>query len=246
MRLQKFRRTLLFWSFMLFSFTFVYLSPFMAVMGTVYRTVSGGLLFWGLFGITALILGRSGCGYLCPLGGLQEALHGGMEKPLKKVKYLKILKYVMFAAWIGGIAYAAVVTGGWNKVHVRFMLDSGLPPYDLGAYTALLAFMLFAAIPAMLLGRRGFCHYFCFFAPLNIIGNRIGRLLRIPALRVRVKEKEKCIECRLCDRACPMTLEVTKMVQEGAINHLECISCGNCSAVCRHSAIEYGFKTPQG
>lgn len=245
MRLQRFRRTLLFFSFMLFSFTFMYLSPYLAVLGTFHRTVSGGLLFWGLVLVTSPLLGRSACGYLCPLGGLQESLHGGMDRPLREIKYLKIVKYLIWAAWVGAIAAAAIASGGWGKIHVRFMNGNGLPPYSAEAYIIMLGFMLLAALPAMLIGRRGFCHYLCFFSPLNIVGAWIGRLLRLPTLRVSTLSQGKCKECHLCERSCPMSLPVRTMVGSGAINHHECIACGSCSAACKSGVLGYGFRTPQ-
>lgn len=241
MRLQKIRRTILFFSFLLFPFTFMYLSPYIAVMGTIAGVAASGLLFWGLFGVTSVALGRSACGWICPLGGIQRSLDSQIEKPLRTIRYVKIVKYAIWAAWIGAIAAIAVVKGGYHKVDVLFMNETGFPPYPLDAYIAMLSFMLLAAVPALVWGRRAFCHYLCFFSPLNILGTALGRKLRLPALSVRVKDKTTCKNCHLCDKSCPMSLEVEKMVSQGAIDHLECITCGMCSAVCRHGALKYGF-----
>lgn len=244
MTLQRVRRTLLFFSFMFFSITFMYLSPYLAVVGTAYRTVASGLAFWALVMVTAPLLGRSMCGYLCPLGGLQDCLHDGLQKPLVRVRFLKALKYVIWAMWVGAICAIAVAKHGWASVNLLFHNERGLPPYAPESYVYLFGFMLLAAIPAMLLGRRGFCHYLCFFSPLNIIGERLGRRVHLPALRVRVSHHSACNSCRLCDKACPMSLGVSKMVERGAVDDAECIACGSCSAACKSGALAYGISVP--
>ena len=225
----------------IFSFTFMYLSPYLAVMGTIKGVAASGLLFWTLFLITSPILGRSACGYICPLGGLQDSLHAGLEKPVVRVRLLEVTKYLIWAVWMLAIALALRASGGWRRIDLLYGNETGLPPYHAEAYVIMFAFMLATALPALLFGRRGFCHYFCFFAPLNVIGAKVGRWLRLPMLRVAVADPTGCRSCRLCDRACPMSLPVQEMVKSGGIRDDECIACGACSTACKPGAIKYGF-----
>lgn len=159
------------------------------------------------------------------------------------MKFLAVVKYIIWAGWIGAILYLAIRVGGYT--HVDLMWENpGFPPYELGAHIAWLGFSLLPVVLVLLLGRRAFCHYLCFFAPLNIIGTRMGRWLRLPMLGAHVVAADRCIACRKCSKACPMSLDVTGMVQRGAIRHTECITCGSCAATCGQAVIAYGVRRP--
>ncbi len=41
--------------------------------------------------------------------------------------------------------------------------------------------------------------------------------------------------------ACPISLEVAKMVQAKSMLHTECILCGSCADNCPHGVIRYSF-----
>ena len=51
-------------------------------------------------------------------------------------------------------------------------------------------------------------------------------------------DKNKCVSCGKCARACKMDVDVTK-----APNHTECIRCGMCIRACPTNAVSfrYGF-----
>lgn len=238
--MQAVRRTLLYFSFLLFPITFIYFSPYLAVDGTREGVVSAGLITWLAVTVSAVIVNRGFCGWACPLGGLQEALPAALGKPLRQPKWGRASKYTIWAMWVGSIAVIASMVGGYRKVDIWFH-NPGFPPYSDLAHYAFLFFVLLTAIPALFLGRRAFCHYLCFFSPLNILGSRLGYALRLPMLRVRVVEQSKCTQCKRCNRECPMSLDVSGMVARGAVKNRECIACGNCSAVCPAGTLGYGF-----
>jgi len=237
MIVQKVRKSLLLLSVLLFPVTFMYISPAMAIGGTLFRTVSGGLLFWFLVLVTAPFLGRSFCGFLCPLGGVQMACDGALGRPKVSVKYMSAIKWIIWAAWIGLICFFAVQVSGWNKVDLLWE-NPGFPPYAREAYFFWLGFTLLPVLLVLLLGKRSFCHYLCFFSPLNIIGDRVGRWLRLPRLHLAVASG-RCSQCRKCARECPMSLDVPAMVAGGAIDHTECITCGSCAGACKTSAVTW-------
>lgn len=51
-------------------------------------------------------------------------------------------------------------------------------------------------------------------------------------------DKDKCVSCGACEKACKMDVDVTKNP-----NHTECIRCGMCMKSCPTNAIcyKYGF-----
>ncbi len=238
--LQRARRTILLISFLLFPITFVYMSPALAIGGTYDGVASSGLLWWAFVAVSSLIVGRAFCSYACPLGGIQEALHSAADRPLRTVRYLKVVKYAIWAAWIGLIVMFAATRGGWSRVDI-FYQNPGFPPYDRQAHIAFLIFALLPVVMGLLLGKRAFCHYLCFFAPLNIIGTKLSAACRLPALGVHVTDREKCTRCKRCAAACPMSLDVPAMVARGPIDHTECITCGSCASTCQSGALHYAF-----
>jgi ferredoxin len=75
-----------------------------------------------------------------------------------------------------------------------------------------------------------------------IIGRKIRNWLHLPALHLKA-DPEKCTQCNTCTTNCPMSLDVTGMVQRGKMENTECILCGNCVDGCTREAIRYSFDT---
>ena len=74
-----------------------------------------------------------------------------------------------------------------------------------------------------------------------VIGSSIGRFLHLPQLHVEA-DKDKCISCGKCSRACPMGLDVKQLVTEGRnAKCTECIQCGACIDECPKSVLRYRF-----
>jgi NAD-dependent dihydropyrimidine dehydrogenase PreA subunit len=96
-------------------------------------------------------------------------------------------------------------------------------------------------IPALLLGRRAGCHVLCWMAPFMVVGRAIRNLMRWPALRLR-SDSSLCIGCGACSEACPMSIDVQKLVARQRMEHRDCILCGSCVDRCRKSTIRYSFS----
>ncbi|MBQ5676438.1 MAG: 4Fe-4S binding protein, partial [Lachnospiraceae bacterium] len=93
-------------------------------------------------------------------------------------------------------------------------------------------------------GRRASCHYICWIAPFMVIGRKLRNLLGTPALQLEADET-KCIDCKICERECPMSLPVNEMVKEQEMEQSECILCGKCADSCPKKAIKLTFGTPK-
>ena len=202
-----------------------------------------------LFGI---VLGRLICGFLCPFGLVQDLFHKiplpklkvpkHIDKPLRYVKYLVLLLFVFlmpvflvnqfgiappyFCKWIcpAGIlegAFPLVAKNESIRACLGFLFDWKL---------AVLILVLLASIFIY----RPFCKYLC---PL---GGFYGLFNRFAFYRLYV-DKSLCVNCKQCERHCPMQVEVLK-----DINSAECIRCGKCKSICPTQAIQGGFlkKTP--
>jgi polyferredoxin len=199
--------------------------------------------FWTLFTVTALFFGRAACGYICPLGAIQETKDRMAPKQLARIKYLKVIKYVLAIAWVGAIIYFAVLAGGYKTVNLLYNTESGVSVDSAQGWITYFMIVLIVLLPVFFIGKRGFCHYFCPWGVLNITGTRIKNFLRWPSLHLEA-DSDKCKRCLTCDKSCPMSLEVSKAVQSGSMDNTECILCGTCVDNCPNGVIAYSWHRP--
>jgi ferredoxin-type protein NapH len=89
---------------------------------------------------------------------------------------------------------------------------------------------------------RAFCKYVC---PIPVI-QKLGA--RFALLKVKI-DKEKCIDCLLCEKNCPMNIRLLTYKNRGQrVLSTECILCGTCADICPKQAIgitaklDCGFK----
>lgn len=238
-RRQRIRRTLLFAFFLLLPITLNYYSPALMTQGTAERVASFSLFTWGAIFVTSLVIGRAFCGYGCPFHGLQMTAEKVGSRSHKRVRFLAVTKYALWALWVGAVVAFAVAMGGWERIDLLYMTEHVVSidsPMNLVVYYALVGITL----APLGLGKRGFCHYFCPFGVWGIVGTRLSSALRLPRLRLR-SDADACTACKRCDRTCPMSLPVSEMVAAGDMTATECILCGSCVDECPSKAISYGF-----
>jgi polyferredoxin len=235
------RRLILFLSFVFFSFTFVYMSPYLAVFGSIFGIFTCGLLFWVIFLVASFLVGRAPCGWICPLGALQEYTDDIVHRKLVKVPGLPWLRNILFVGWAGAIVILAARAGGFH----RFSLTGGfaplLPPYDAPAYVIFYGMLITMPLMVFILGKRAFCRYLCFFGmPLGRIGAFWKQKLGYSSLQLRC-DVSLCKKCGLCDKYCVNSVPVGILAQNGIIEHRECILCGQCVAHCPTRALRFAW-----
>lgn len=202
--------------------------------------VTGTLLLFGL------ALGRWICGWLCPFGLIQDALHSIPSKKIivpKRFSWLRFTKYAVLAVLVILLPSLIVnVAGQGDPWFCKYICPSGTV---LGAVPLVSAnpqlqgllgglFVLKASIAAALLVLsvflyRVFCRYLC---PLGAI---YGLLNKLSFYRMSVAE-HACAGCGKCSSVCKMGVEPSK-----APNSCECIRCGDCVASCPYGALSVGF-----
>lgn len=244
---QRVRRLLLLSSFLLFPITIFYLSPYIIVVGAIEGVVNmSALVFLGQFTLS-LIFGRAFCGWICPGGGLGECATYVQNKKAPGGK-LNWIKFFIWVPWIATIIILPLMMNGIVKVdpffHMVFESEWGVVkgvsvsnPY---AYFIYLPMVFLVFILAVTSGKRGFCHYVCWMAPFMIIGRRIRGLFKYPSLGLKAKPAN-CVDCKLCAKVCPMSLDVPAMVKGGSMRNDECVLCGECVDACKKGALSYTF-----
>ena len=240
MKRQNIRKLVIISAMLLFPITIFYFSPYLIIQGALEGVINGSfLVFTGML-ITSIFFGRLFCAYLCPAGGVQECATLISNKSPKQ-GWKNYIKYVIWTVWIFAILLCFINRSKEISVNFFYMTDHGISIANIYAYIIYYGIILLIVIPALVGGKRTFCHYFCWMAPFMVIGSKLGQILHIKQLRL-TPEKGKCINCHACDKACPMSLKVNEMVLEEKMDHTECILCGACIDTCPKKAICYQMK----
>ncbi|MGN1370642.1 MAG: redoxin family protein [Aristaeellaceae bacterium] len=194
----------------------------------------------GILMLYGLTLGRTICGWLCPLGLIQELLH---KLPTPKIpkgsvtRALSYLKYILLALFVIGLPliYSAQrfpVPGFCKYICPAGTLEGamGLLANPVNAEKFSMLNILFTRKFLIMVGiltlcvfcYRAFCRFLC---PLGAI---YGLFARLSVLGVRV-EANRCTDCGRCVATCRMDVR--------RVGDHECIHCGECIDVCPTKAI---------
>ena len=229
-RWQKTRSAVGAVSLLLFPASFYYLSPVISLGGASLGILAGSLIVFGVLLVSGMLLGRSFCSWVCPAGKIQDLAMQSRTGRFPR-KALAWLKYVVWAAWLGLLFILFHSSGGIKRVDFTFATTSGFSVGDLPSLIAYLAVVLAFFGLALIGGRRTGCHTICWMAPFLVLGMKLGDLLRLKRPRLAVVETP-CSSCGLCDRQCPMSLEVSKFAAQGKPESADCILCGACVDAC--------------
>lgn len=231
-------------SLLLFPVTLYYFSPALIVAAGLSGIINGSFLVFGFLFLLSLPFGRLFCAYACPAGGLQECVFL-INDGRTKQGWKNNIKYGIWLVWIAGVIYCYIQSKGIIAVDFFFETEKGISVSGIQSYIIYYGIILLVIVPAVLCGKRTFCHYFCWMAPFMVLGTKLRRWLHLPGLHVRVKHQEACVSCKRCDRECPMSLPVSEMVKEGQLRELECIQCGACIDNCPKHVLSYSMTERQ-
>jgi len=227
---------------------------------TLYRTIiSGGsyvphthlsnvVLLVAVLGV-AFLLRSAFCGWICPLGFLQDLVNSlsrflqkrlpGLRRAMASLRkraarlavldrYLRYVKYLVLAWAVGGAAYFGIMVfrdyDPWSALLnlAEFSFTPGLV-------------VLIVSLAASFFVERPWCRYAC---PLGAASGLLGKIS--PTYLKR--EASACTSCKICTRSCPMGLEVHRLT---TIKSADCNTCLECVGACpRRGALEVKFGLP--
>jgi polyferredoxin len=198
--------------------------------------------------ITALLFHSAFCGWICPLGFLQDLVSSFSRWTQKRLprlrkgitrfqatrgfvvadRYLRYLKYLVLAWAIGGSIYFGYMVfrdvDPWSALLSLFELS----------FTPGLIVLGISLVGAFFV-ERPWCRYAC---PLGAASGLIGKLS--PTYLKR--EESACKVCQVCTKACPMGLPVHTST---VIRSADCNTCLECVGACpRQGALEIKFGVP--
>lgn len=240
MKRQQIRKLFLFISLLLFPVIMNFLSPYVIIDGAFQGILSGSGVVFILMFLLSLFLGRLFCGWVCPMGGLNEILIGVNEKRVTS-KAAKRIKFVIEVIWLATIISGFITAGGLLRVNMLHLTESGISVDEPVRYIIYYAVIFLFFLISLLAGRRASCHTICWMAPIMMAGKVISRVLRFPRLRVRT-DKAACIRCNKCTTACPMSIDVMNESDLTFAKNNDCILCGMCIDSCPKKCNAYQFK----
>ena len=236
---QKIRISIILVTFFLFPALFYYMSPYLIIDSSLKGIISGSFILFTLQFLSALIVGRAFCGWVCPASGVQEIIMFVWKKRFNKYNFIK---WIIWTPWITSIVFIAIKTGGYSSVDPVYQTEFGMSMTSVYSLITYLLVLSLITIPAFIIGRRSFCHHLCWMAPFMILGRKIRNIFHIPSLQLKSRA-ENCIHCHTCTEKCPMSLEVENMVEKNKIENSECILCFTCVDGCKSKAIQMVFSS---
>lgn len=190
------------------------------------------------------LLGRFICGYVCPMGLLQDLIYRIKTPKLRvRLKYLSYVKYVVLVVFViilpFGMRHFLVETGlpwfckyicpsGTIFGAIPLLSNNEMLRLQTGILTMLKSLIAGGVVIASLFISRFFCRVLC---PLGAI---YGLFNRISFFRINFHE-DKCTNCGQCGKACQLCLEPVKQP-----NSHDCVRCGGCVRACHTKALTYG------
>lgn len=243
---QRVRKFIVIVVFLSFPITMNYLSPYLIMAGAAQGIVTGSLITFSLFFLFSLFLGRAWCGWVCPGGAMQEIVEPVNNKPVNGKK-MDWVKWLIWIPWISLIVWSFIQAGGIQQVDPFFGTEGGISVAGSAERPILFSYLVYYIVIvlftglAIIFGRRAGCHSVCWMAPFMMLGRWMRNRFGWASLRLKA-DSSACIDCKICNGHCPMSLPVNRMVLDGAMENSECILCGSCVDYCPKDAIHFLFS----
>jgi polyferredoxin len=205
--------------------------------------------------VLTVFLGRVFCGWVCPLGTLNNMV-GALARKRKTALPLTLhrWKYYVLVFLLASSLFGMQLVGVMDPISLLIrslslsvypLVSAGfsglsdalysLPSESLRGGVDVVGTLFVAVLALNLVERRFWCRYLC---PLGAL---LGVMSRHAVLKRSVSEG--CDDCGDCASVCQA--DAAPDLKEGHLAH-ECFFCGNCDDVCPENAVSFGFSGARG
>lgn len=215
---------------------FLPISSFMSfyhfiITGEIHSAHPAGFFIFFAIIFISLVFGKSFCSWFCPIGFISELIGEFGEKifkrrlklpkcldyPLRSLKYL-LLGFLVYSVvfLMTDIALKAFLDSSYNLV-------SDVKMYYFFANISQTALIVIGVLFVLSIVIRNFwCRFLCPYGAL------LGILSLLSPNKIQ-RNSVSCIDCGLCNKACPSFIKVDKVK---TVVSDECSTCLNCVDVC--------------
>ncbi|MBI9048178.1 MAG: 4Fe-4S binding protein [Anaerolineaceae bacterium] len=172
----------------------------------------------------SILFGPVFCGWVCPLGSIQEWV-GKLGKRLFKRRYNHFIPH-RIDRWLRYLRYLVLGWVVYMTAYSGVLMFANIDPYYalFNFWTGDVAIagliILGVTLTSSLIVERPWCKYACPYGALLGLTN----LFRVFAIK---RQESSCIQCNACTRNCPMNIPVDTV--KTVRNH-QCISCLECTS----------------
>jgi len=192
------------------------------------------VIIGGVIALSSMFFGRWFCGYICPIGTIQELVYsvrGPKTRfrqliPYKAHTFLNFLKYIIFLF----TAIAAFLS-------IQYLYMKFCPILAIGHIQTITIAGILTLVVITVGGfyiERLWCRYLCPYAALMNIFQKLADLLRIKRYKI-FRNIHTSINCFNCVNYCPMNIDIGYLEK---ISDLNCIKCMRCVRQCSKSGKE--------
>lgn len=183
-----------------------------------------------VFLLSSLLIKKSFCSWLCPVGTVSEylwklgrklfrrsfALPAWLDLPLRSLKYI-LLAFFLF------VIFTMSAQDLGDFLQSPFSIVADVKMLDFFRYIGTLGIAVLATLAALSVVIENFwCRFLCPYGAL------MGIVSAFSPVKIR-RDAQACIDCGKCNKACPSLLPVDRLIQ---IRSVECTGCMECVAVC--------------
>ncbi len=184
--------------------------------------------------VASFVFPRVFCGWVCPLGTVSELL-GGLGKVLrmsaKRLPHwlnekLRIFStgvlalLVLLTLWTGNLVCTVACPAFWMCAAFKIAIPA----------VSIVFLVLYLAVSLRV--ERGFCRYLCPHGALLAFFSKKSHF-------VLSGNVEACNSCKLCEKSCPMGIDIAAHEK---IESAHCISCNDCIISCPKSGLHWSVR----
>ncbi|MBN1759253.1 MAG: 4Fe-4S binding protein [Chitinispirillaceae bacterium] len=168
--------------------------------------------------LSTIAVGRIFCGYLCPIGAVQELMYFIPSKKLigRYGRIFSIARSIVFVALIMSAVFGGIALLEWAGVTAFFHLRTRSPFFYIFAAILIVSLFLY----------RPFCRIAC---PLGLLMSWSSRLNFF-----KIRTGSACTNCTFCEKQCPTQTAILAPDRSG-----ECYLCLRCADKCNQDAVVY-------
>lgn len=203
--------------------------------GNIHQAHPAGMFIFLSIVVMSLVIGKSFCSWLCPIGFISELVGDFGDRIWKKLFKKKIrlprfldyplrsLKYLLLGFFVYAIFFLM------TDLALKVFLDSDynivadVKMYYFFADISRFALIVIASLFVLSIFIRNFwCRFLCPYGAL------LGLLSFLSPNKIK-RNPVSCIDCGLCAKACPQDIKVDKII---TVLSDECTSCVSCVDAC--------------